>query len=249
MRISWNWLKQYVHTDLTPQEAAAVLTSTGLEVESVELHEPVKGMLGGVVVGQVLECGKHPDADRLSVCTVDLGSGEPAQIVCGAPNVAKGQKVLVATVGSTLHMSDGNSITIRKSKIRGVESQGMICAEDELGLGTSHAGIMILDPSAVTGKPASAQLNLVSDQVLEIGLTPNRTDAMGHVGVARDLIAALNHRTGSDLKLLLPDVSGFATDGDERAVPVEVKDTTGCPRYAGLTLTNVRVSVTLNVLA
>lgn len=241
MRISWNWLKQYVHTDLTPQEASAVLTSTGLEVESVELHEPVKGMLEGVVVGQVLECGKHPDADRLSVCSVDLGSGEPAQIVCGAPNVAKGQKVLVATVGSTLNMSDGNSITIRKSKIRGVESQGMICAEDELGLGTSHAGIMILDAAPVIGKPASQQLGLVSDHVLEIGLTPNRTDAMGHVGVARDLIAALNHRTGSDLKLLLPDITAFAVDGEERAVPVEVKDTAACPRYAGLTLTSVRV--------
>lgn len=243
MRISYNWLRQYVRTELTPPQAAAMLTSTGLECEGVELHEPVKGMLRGVVVGQVLECAKHPDADRLTLCTVDVGGGEPLRIVCGAPNVAVGQKVLVATVGAELHLSDGNSIVIKKSKIRGQESNGMICAEDELGLGKSHDGIMVLDPSAVPGTPAAEQLGLVSDHVLEIGLTPNRTDAMGHVGVARDLIAAINHRNGASLELQLPDVSAYKQDGDARSVKVEVKDAKACPRYAGLTLTEVKVGL------
>ncbi len=241
MRISWNWLRQYVDTDLSPQHAAAVLTSTGLETESVELHEPIKGMLAGVVVGHVLQCDKHPDADRLAVCMVELGDGEPKQIVCGAPNVAVGQKVLVATVGSTLNMTDGTSIVIKKSKIRGQESCGMICAEDELGLGKSHAGIMVLDPSAVPGMSASDHFGLKSDHVLEIGLTPNRTDAMGHVGVARDLIAAINYRTGSSLQLGLPDISGFVQDDEARSIAVEVRDAKACPRYAGVTLTNVKV--------
>ena len=240
MRISWNWLKQYINTDLTPQEAAAILTSTGLEVESVEAFEPIKGMLAGVVVGQVLECGKHPDADRLSVTVVELG-GQQAQIVCGAPNVAAGQKVLVATVGTALYMSDGGSLVIKKSKIRGVESHGMICAEDELGLGQSHDGILVLDPSAVVGTPAAEHLQLTSDHVLEIGLTPNRTDAMGHVGVARDLIAALNHRRGLALELKLPDVSVYAQDHEGDAVKVEVQALVAAPRYAGVTLSDVQV--------
>ena len=241
MRISWNWLLQYADAGLTPQQAAAILTSTGLECERVELHEPIKGMLKGVVVGHVLECRKHPDADRLSVTMVDIGAGEPVQIVCGAPNVAAGQKVLVATVGADLCMTDGTCIIIKKSKIRGQESHGMICAEDELGLGQSHDGILVLDPSAVVGTPAAEQLGLKSDHVLEIGLTPNRTDAMGHVGVARDLLAALKHRLGSSHALRLPDVSAFAQDDDVRTVAVEVRDAQACPRYAGLTLTQVKV--------
>jgi phenylalanyl-tRNA synthetase beta chain len=241
MRISWNWLTQYVDTDLSPQQAAEVLTSTGLEVESVEAFEPIKGMLAGVVVGHVLQRDKHPDADRLSVCLVDLGKGENVQIVCGASNVEAGQKVLVATVGSTLHMSDGGSLVIKKSKIRGQESHGMICAEDELGLGESHDGIMVLDPSAVAGTPAAEHLQLTSDHVLEIGLTPNRTDAMGHVGVARDLIAALNHRTGSGLILKLPDVSAYVQDSDGKAVKVEVQASVAAPRYAGVTLAGLKV--------
>jgi phenylalanyl-tRNA synthetase beta chain len=241
MRISWNWLRRYLDLDITAAEAAEVLTSTGLETESVTAYEPVKGMLSGVVVGHVLECSKHPDADRLSVCMVDLGEGEPVQIVCGAPNVAKGQKVLVATVGSMLHMKDGNSITIKKSKIRGQESNGMICAEDELGLGDDHGGIIVLAPEAPVGFAAAEHLGLVSDQVLEIGLTPNRTDAMGHVGVARDLRAALVHRQGVALDLELPDVSAFQQDDEAMQVHVEVKDPHACPRYAGVTLTNVKV--------
>jgi len=241
MRISWNWLRRYIDIDLTPQQAAAVLTSTGLEVESVVLVEPVKGMLQGVVVGHVLERDKHPDADRLSLCLVDLGDGEPVRIVCGASNVAAGQKVLVATVGSVLNLSDGTSITIKKSKIRGLESNGMICAEDELGLGQSHEGIMVLDPAARTGTAASDHLGLKSDHVLEIGLTPNRTDAMGHIGVARDLVAALNHRQGSGLLVEWPAVDAFTRDDSTLAVQVEVKDTHACPRYAGVTLTNIKV--------
>lgn len=241
MRISWNWLSQYIATDLSPQQAAEVLTSTGLETESVERFEPVKGMLAGVVVGHVVECAKHPDADRLSICQVDIGSGALQQIVCGAANVAQGQKVFVATIGTTIHLPDGTNFVIKKSKIRGQESNGMICAEDELGLGQSHAGIMVLDPAAKVGEAAADFLGLTSDHVLEIGLTPNRTDAMGHFGVARDLRAAVVHRTGAAVELQLPSVEAFAQDADGAAIQVEVKDAFACPRYAGLTLTDVRV--------
>lgn len=241
MRISWNWLRQYIPTEITPTEAADLLTSTGLETESVTRFEPVRGMLQGVVVGQVLACAKHPDADRLSVCQVDIGAGAAHQIVCGAPNVAQGQKVLVATIGTTIHLPDGTSFVIKKSRIRGQESNGMICAEDELGLGGGHEGILILDPDARVGRPAAEHLGLRDDHVLEIGLTPNRTDAMGHVGVARDLRAALVHRHGSDVPLVMPSVEGFAPDTQDVPVAVQVKDTFACPRYAGLVLTEVRV--------
>lgn len=241
MRISWNWLRQYIPTDITPQEAAALLTSTGLETESVTRFEPVKGMLAGVVVGEVKECAKHPDADRLSVCQVDIGDGGLYQIVCGAPNVAAGQKVFVATIGTTVHLPDGTSFVIKKSRIRGQESNGMICAEDELGLGTGHAGIMVLDADAPVGRPAAEHLGLQADEVLEIGLTPNRTDAMGHVGVARDLRAVLIHRQGKEVALKLPSVADFAPDGQADPIAVEVMDTFACPRYAGLLCTEVRV--------
>ncbi|MCC7502392.1 MAG: phenylalanine--tRNA ligase subunit beta [Flavobacteriales bacterium] len=242
MRISWNWLKTLIDLDgLSPREVADVLTSIGLEVESVEPLEPVKGMLTGVVVGHVLECAKHPDADRLSITRVDVGGGEHLQIVCGAPNVAEGQKVLVALVGATLYMTDGNSIVIKKSKIRGVESHGMICAEDELGLGQSHAGIMVLDPEARIGTAAADVLGLRADHVFEIGLTPNRADAMSHLGVARDLAAALRYRTGREVSARMPDVSAFTKDDDARRVSVDVQAPHAAPRYAGLTLTNVKV--------
>lgn len=241
MRISWNWLRSLIDIDITPQEAADVLTSTGLEVESVEPIEPVRGMLAGVVVGEVLEREKHPDADRLSVCKVDVGNGVPLNIVCGAPNVATGQKVLVATVGATLHPVSGEPITIKRSKIRGAESQGMICAEDELGLGESHAGILVLDPSAQVGAPAARHLGLTADFALEIGLTPNRADAMSHVGVARDLAAALNVRRGMNTEVVWPDVSAFKARTDHREVAVEVQATAPCPRYAGLTLAGIVV--------
>lgn len=243
MRISWNWLRTLIDTDeLTPHAAADMLTSTGLEVESVELVESVPGMLADVVVGEVLSCSKHPDADRLQVCSVDIGGEEPSQIVCGAPNVAAGQKVLVATVGAEMHPVGGEPFTIKKAKIRGVESMGMICAADELGLGTEHDGIMVVDASAKVGTPAAEQLQLQSDQVIEIGLTPNRSDALGHWGVARDLIAALDHRTGGTHKVVLPNVDAFKQDDDARTVPVEVQAPDAAPRYAGLTLTHLQVA-------
>ncbi len=242
MRISWDWLRDLIDTDLDVNAAADLLTSTGLEVERVEQVEAVPGMLAGVVVGHVLERAKHPDADRLSVTRVDVGQGEALQIVCGAPNVAAGQKVLVALVGSTLHLRDGSTITIKKSKIRGVESHGMICAEDELGLGEGHDGILVLAADAAPGTPAAQQLGLRRDSVLEIGLTPNRADAMSHLGVARDLAAAVVHRTGARAVLRMPDTSAFKADGGgEGAVTVEVRDAHACPRYAGVTLTGVRV--------
>lgn len=241
MRISWNWLRTLIDIEVDPHEAAAVLTSTGLEVEAVEAVEPVKGMLAGVVVGQVKQCRKHPDADRLTLCEVDLGDGAPVGIVCGAPNVAAGQKVFVATVGSTLTMRDGSQTAIKKTKIRGAESNGMICAEDELGLGESHAGIMVLDPAAPTGMAAAQWLGLTSDHAFEIGLTPNRADAMSHLGVARDLAAALNHRTGSSWRVQWPSVDAFVADDDALSIPVEVRAPQACPRYAGLTLTQVKV--------
>lgn len=242
MRISWDWLRDLIDTGLDVNAAADLLTSTGLEVERVDQVEAVPGMLAGVVVGHVLERAKHPDADRLSVTRVDVGQGEALQIVCGAPNVAAGQKVLVALVGSTLHMRDGSSIVIKKSKIRGVESHGMICAEDELGLGEGHDGILVLAADAVPGTPAAQQLGLRRDSVLEIGLTPNRADAMSHLGVARDLAAAVVHRTGARAVLRMPDTSAFTADGGgEGAVTVEVRDPHACPRYAGITLTGVRV--------
>ena len=242
MRISWNWLSSLIDIEtLSPQKAADLLTSTGLEVESVELTEAVPGMLAGVVVGEVLTCEKHPGADRLHVCTVGIGSDAPSQIVCGAPNVAAGQKVLVATVGTTLHPMGGEPFTIKKAKIRGVESHGMICAVDELGLGTDHAGIMVLDPSEKVGTPAAEQLQLKSDHVIEIGLTPNRSDALGHWGVARDLVAALDHRTGAKAKVLLPSVEAFKQDDEARTTPVEVQDPDAAPRYAGLTITQIKV--------
>lgn len=242
MRISWNWLRSLIEADLlSPAGAATILTSTGLEVESVEAMEPIPGMLAGVVVGEVLTCVKHPDADRLHVCSVNVGGEAPSQIVCGAPNVAAGQKVLVATAGTTLHPHAGEALTIKKAKIRGIESNGMICAADELGLGNDHAGIMVLDASSVPGTPAAEQLNLKADHVLEIGLTPNRSDALGHWGVARDLVAALTHRTGAKARVLLPSVDAFKQDDEAVAISVEVQDTAAAPRYAGLTLTGLTV--------
>ena len=242
MRISWNWLGTLVDLNgLSPADVADVLTSTGLEVESVTESESVPGMLRGVVVGHVQECAKHPDADRLSVCRVEIAPGEVVQIICGAPNVAAGQKVMVATVGTVLTMSDGAGITIKKAKIRGVESHGMICAEDELGLGTGHEGIMVLDPGTRVGTPAATVLDLQSDHVFEIGLTPNRADSMGHLGVARDLAAAITFRTGRTMSVKLPDVSGFAADDATPTTKIDVQAVHACPRYTGVTLTQVAV--------
>src|SRR5690606_19575319 len=209
MKISLNWLKDYIAIDLAPERIDRILTDTGLEVEGVEKIEAVKGGLQGVVIGEVLTCERHPDADRLNITTVNLGEGEPVQIVCGAPNVAAGQKVVVATVGCTLYPNPDEPFKIKKSKIRGVESHGMICAEDELGMGKSHDGIMVLAADAIPGTPASEFFNLGDDYLIEIGLTPNRADAMGHIGVARDLKAYLNVHENAQLEINRPDVSAF----------------------------------------
>src|SRR5436190_6595431 len=189
MLISYEWLKQFISTDKPAEEIGALLTGAGLEVEGIEQYDRIKGGLQGLVIGEVLTCEKHPDADKLSVTTVNIGAAEPKQIVCGAPNVAAGQKVIVATENAMIYPSSGEPFKIKKSKIRGVASEGMICAEDEIGLGTSHEGIMVLDTLLPNGTPAADFLGLRSDSVFEIGLTPNRADAASHFGVARDLHA------------------------------------------------------------
>lgn len=240
MKISYNWLKEYIKTELSADELAKILTDTGLEVESVTKLEAVKGGLDGVVVGEVIACEKHPDADKLKVTTVEAGTGETLQIVCGAPNVAKGQKVAVAMVGTTLYPNPEEGFKIKVSKIRGVDSFGMLCAEDELGLGTSHDGIMVLDQTLVPGTPLAKVLELEDDFELEIGLTPNRADAMGHVGVARDIVAYLNYHHSLKLNVNYPSVAEFSAN-DTLKVDITVEDSDRCPRYCGTTIKNVVV--------
>ncbi len=238
MKISYNWLKDYLKCDLSPEEVASALTSIGLEVDALEQVESIPGGLAGVIVAEVVECVEHPDSDHLHITKLNTGEGELLQVVCGAPNVAAGQKVLLATVGTVL----GEDFKIKKSKIRGVESFGMICAEDELGIGTSHDGIMVLDPDAVPGTPAKDYLNLETDAIIEIGLTANRIDAASHIGVARDLYAYLK-LNNIDCELILPDVSAFEEgDGTEEAIPVEVLAADGAPRYTGVTIKGVKVA-------
>ncbi len=240
MKISYNWLKQFIKIDLKSEDTAAILTDLGLEVEVVEKYQSVRGGLEGVVVGHVLTCEKHPDADRLSITTVDLGDGNPVQIVCGASNVAKGLKVPVATIGTKLYDKDGVEFEIKKGKIRGQESHGMICAEDELGLGTSHDGIMILDANLKPGTPAAKVFNIENDEVFEIGLTPNRADAMSHMGVARDLRASLLQKN-SNIELITPSVSSFRIDKRTLKIDVDVKDSKLAPRYCGVTISGITV--------
>lgn len=240
MKISHNWLKDYINTDLAPESIAEILTDTGLEVEGLEKIETVKGGLRGVVVGQVITCDQHPNADRLKVTTVNIGEPEVLHIVCGAPNVATGQKVLVATVGTTIYTDEG-SFEIKKAKIRGEVSQGMICAEDELGLGESHDGIMILDPETPVGMEAAELFQVETDHVYEIGLTPNRTDAMCHFGVARDLRAALIRQGKEGTECSLPSVTSFSVTAGDLPVDVKVEDDVACPRYTGVSLKNVKV--------
>ncbi|MCH2223287.1 MAG: phenylalanine--tRNA ligase subunit beta, partial [Crocinitomicaceae bacterium] len=240
MKVSYNWLKQYVDTELSPEEMGKILTDTGLEVEGLHKVEAVKGGLEGVFIGEVLTCEKHPDADRLNVTTVSVG-GEPIQIVCGAPNVGPGQKVVVATVGCTLYPSPEESFKIKKSKIRGVESHGMLCAEDELGLGKSHDGILVLDEKTEIGQKASSYFDLEDDYEIEIGLTPNRSDAMGHVGVARDLIAYLNVHEKANKSLNIPSVDSFEVDNNDLKIEISVEDEELCPRYMGTSIQGVSV--------
>ncbi len=240
MNISYNWLKEYVDFDLTPDEVAAALTSIGLETGSVEEVETIKGGLEGLVIGEVLTCVPHPNSDHMHVTTVNLGNGgEPVQIVCGAPNVAAGQKVVVATLGTKLYDGD-QCFTIKKSKLRGVESNGMICAEDEIGIGTDHAGIIVLPQEAVVGTPAKKYYNVKSDYVLEVDITPNRADACSHYGVARDLYAWLV-QNGKQTALHRPSVDAFAVENNDLDIQVTVENTEACPRYAGVTVKGVTV--------
>ncbi|MES2574796.1 MAG: phenylalanine--tRNA ligase subunit beta [Bacteroidota bacterium] len=240
MKISYNWLKQFIKIDLKSEETAALLTDLGLEVEVVEKYQSVKGGLEGIVVGHVLTCVPHPDADRLKVTTVDLGDGTPIQIVCGAANVAAGQKVAVATIGTTLYDKEGASFQIKKGKIRGQESHGMICAEDELGLGESHEGIMVLDENLAAGTSAASVFKIENDEVFEIGLTPNRADAMSHFGTARDLRAGLL-QTGLKVELLSPSVSNFRVDKRTLKIDVSVEKPILAPRYCGVTISGIAV--------
>ncbi len=262
MKISYNWLKEYlsdapnISNDLPVEEAGKLLTDCGLEVESIEKFESIKGGLEGLVIGEVITKEKHPDADRLSVTTVDIGTGTLLNIVCGASNVAAGQKVVIATIGAMLYPSVGEPFEIKRSKIRGQLSEGMICAEDEIGLGSSHEGIMVLDANAKIGAPAKEYFKVEEDYVLEIGLTPNRADAASHVGVARDLVAVFNcnrdlisaKKGGSTDKnidhksLNLPDITSFNIDSTNLEIEVIVEDSVACPRYSGLTISNITVA-------
>jgi len=241
MKISYNWIKDYLKIDLDPHKLSEILTGIGLEVEGMEEWESVRGGLKGVVIGEVLTCKKHPDADKLSVTSVDTGGPEPLQIVCGAPNVAAGQKVPVALAGTVVFKGD-QSLEIRKSKIRGEFSEGMICAEDELGLGTGHEGIMILDSNAKPGTPAGEYFGIVHDIVYEIGLTPNRIDSGSHFGVARDLAAYLNLNTNNGYKAQRPSVDDFRPDSNNKAFEVIVENKVDCPRYTGITISDVKIA-------
>ncbi len=241
MKISYNWLKQFINIDLKSEDTAEVLTDLGLEVEGIEKFESLKGGLEGVVIGHVLTCTQHNNADKLKVTTVDIGTGSPIQIVCGASNVAVGQKVPVATIGTKLYDKEGQSFEIKKGKIRGEESHGMICAEDELGLGESHEGIMILDSSLIPGTPAAKVFKIETDEVFEIGLTPNRADAMSHWGVARDLRAGLIQRDGKQYELITPSVNKFKVDKRTFKIDVKVNNTKLVPRYCGITLSGITV--------
>ena len=240
MKISYNWIKQFIKTDWDANKTGDLLTDLGLEIEGIEKYQSVKGGLEGVVIGEVLTCIQHPNADRLKVTTVDIGTDTPLHIVCGAPNVAAGQKVPVATIGTVLYAEDGEAWTIKKGKIRGEVSEGMICAEDELGLGKSHEGIMVLDSSITAGTLASDIFDIENDLVFEIGLTPNRADAMSHFGVARDLKAGLlQHEV--NLELITPSVSAFHLDNRSLKIDVDVRDKQRSPRYCGLTISGLKV--------
>ena len=240
MKISYNWLKQFIKIEWDAETTGELLTDLGLEIEGIERYESIKGGLKGIVVGEVLTCEQHPNADRLKVTTVNIGTDTPLQIVCGAPNVAAGQKVPVATIGTTLYTAEGEAWTIKKGKIRGEESHGMICAEDELGLGESHDGIMVLDEKLKIGAPASMVFKVENDEVFEIGLTPNRADAMSHYGVARDLKAGLLQHEVS-VELITPSVSSYHVDARSLKIDVDVLDKEKCPRYCGVTISGLKV--------
>ncbi len=238
MKISYNWLKQYIDTDLDYKEMSVILTNIGLEVEGIEHFQSVKGGMEGLVIGKVLECEKHPDADRLSITKVDIGSGDPLPIVCGAPNVAAGQKVVVATVGTVLYDGD-KEVKIKKGKIRGQVSAGMICAEDEIGIGNDHEGIIVLDENAQIGQKAKEYFDIEEDIIFEIGLTPNRIDGASHIGVARDLAAYLSQTKKTEYKK--PSLADFKIDNNDYPVKITIENEKACKRYAGITVSNIKV--------
>jgi phenylalanyl-tRNA synthetase beta chain len=238
MKISYTWLKDFIETGLEPVKLGMILTNIGLEVEGIEEYTEIKGGMKGLIIGEVVSCQKHPNADKLSVTTVDIGNEQPLNIVCGAPNVATGQKVVVATIGTELYMEE-KSFTIQKTKIRGVESEGMICAEDEIGLGVHHNGILVVNADARPGTPAAEYFNISNDTVFEIGLTPNRIDAASHFGVARDLAAFLSGSKPVDLKK--PYLVDISQDDSSMRIDVSIEDVTGCRRFTGVTITNVKI--------
>jgi len=241
MTISYNWLSEYLPVQIEPQRLSKILTSIGLEVESMETFEEVKGGLKGLVIGQVLTATQHPNADKLKLTIVDTGNGDPLKIVCGAPNVAPGQKVIVATVGTTIYPSTGDPLTMKVAKIRGEESHGMICAEDEIGIGTSHAGILVLPDNAVIGTSAADYFKPYQDIIFEIGLTPNRMDAMSHWGVARDVCAYLTHHDRKEYKPLIPNTN-IKADNQSLSININVDNTAACPRYAGVCIADIKVA-------
>ena len=241
MTISYQWLSDYLPVTVDPERLSRILTSIGLEVEHMGRYEEVKGGLQGLVIGEVLTTEKHPNADKLTLTTVNIGTGTPLNIVCGAPNVAAGQKVVVAPVGATIYPSTGEPLTMSQRKIRGSESQGMICAEDEIGLGTSHDGILVLPATATVGTPAAEYFKPYSDIIYEIGLTPNRMDAMSHWGVARDVCAYLSHHDKKDLKPKLPNGNSFKSDNNSLPVEVVIENEKACPRYSGVSISNVKI--------
>lgn len=242
MIISYNWLSEYLPVKVDAEKLSKILTSIGLEVESMHLYESLKGGLKGLITGEVLTCEKHPDADKLKITTVNTGGAQPLQIVCGAANVAVGQKVIVATVGTTIYPATGDPITIKKAKIRSVESEGMICAEDEIGVGTSHEGIMVLPADTAIGIAAASLYDAYEDSIFEIGLTPNRMDAMSHLGVAKDVCAYLSHHDKMDARVKLPFKNNFKPDTPTAPIEVTILNTSGCKRYAGISINNITVT-------
>lgn len=241
MTISYNWLCEYLPVKIEPERLSRILTSVGLEVEHIEKYESVKGGLKGLVIGEVLECVPHPNADKLRLTRVNVGGPEPLSIVCGAPNVETGQKVVVATPGTTIYPLKGDPITLKIAKIRGVESHGMICAEDEIGLGESHAGIIVLPSTAKVGTPAAAWFQPYSDQLIEIGLTPNHMDAMSHLGVARDVCAWLSHHENKEYRPKQPSINAFKVDGNSLPVAVSILNQHSCERYSGITIKGITI--------
>ncbi|MEP6712987.1 MAG: phenylalanine--tRNA ligase subunit beta [Ferruginibacter sp.] len=241
MIISYNWLSEYLPVKIETEKLSKILTSIGLEVESLHKYESIKGGLQGLITGEILSCEKHPDADKLKLTTVNIGGIEPLQIVCGASNVALGQKVIVATIGTTIYPTNGDPITIKKAKIRGIESQGMICAEDEIGTGNTHEGILLLPAGTAVGLDVATLFNSYEDVIFEIGLTPNRMDAMSHLGVAKDVYAYLAHHEKNDLPLKLPYKNNFKADNNNLVIEINIENNAGCQRYSGLTISNLTV--------